>query len=282
MTKLLLIVMLSIATYNTTAQQTKAFAVAVTGKGQPIILIPGFSCSGDVWKETVDHLKDRYQCHVLTLAGFAGVPAIDSPILKTVRDEIIRYVKQHQLTKPILIGHSLGSFMGLWVSSTAPQLFGKLICVDGMPFYAALNDANANADSLKKNPDYNTAAVIKNFENLSDTRFIERTAKSLAGQIADIARARQIATWQYNSNKRAMGFALVEMMTTDLRKDIAKIKSPVLVLGSIYFRKEKSYELIGLQFKNLPTAVIHVADSKHFIMYDVPQWFYNEIDSFLK
>ena len=49
-----------------------------------------------------------------------------------------------------------------------------------------------------------------------------------------------------------------------------------------YFTKEKSYELIGQQFKLLPTAMIHVADSKHFIMYDQPQWFYNEIDAFLK
>lgn len=81
-----------------------------------------------------------------------GVPSIDSTGLKTVRDAIILYVKQQHHNKPIVIGHSLGSFMGLWIDSTAPELFGKLICVDGMPFYSALNDPNANADSLKNNP----------------------------------------------------------------------------------------------------------------------------------
>ncbi len=262
--------------------QSKAFKVEITGKGQPIILIPGYSCSGDVWNETVTHLKNRYECHVITIAGFAGVAPIDTPILKTVRDEIIQYVQTKKLVKPIIIGHSLGSFMGLWVNSTAPHLFGKLICVDGMPFLSALSDPKANADSLKKSPMYNPEAIVKNFENLPDSGLINNTAKALAWQVNDTARAREIATWQYRSNRRTLGLSIVELATTDLRTDIAKITSPVLVLGSIYFTKEKSFELIGQQFTALPTATIHVADSKHFIMYDQPQWFYNEIDTFLQ
>ena len=261
--------------------QSKAFKVEIFGKGAPIILIPGFSCSGDVWKETVAHLKDRYECHVLTIAGFAGVAPIDTPILATVKNEIIRYVQSKRLVKPVIIGHSLGSFMGLWVSSTAPGLFGKLICVDGMPFLSALSDSNANAALLKKSPMYDPAAAVKSFERLPDSGFIDNTAKALFWQVNDTARAREIATWQYRSNRRTLGLALIELATTDLRKDIARITSQVLVLGSIYETREKSYELINQQFRNLPEAVIHVANSKHFIMYDQPEWFYNELDKFL-
>ena len=80
---------------------------------------------------------------------------------------------------------------------------------------------------------------------------------------------------------QTLGLTLIELATTDLRKDIARITSPVLVLGSIYGSREKSDELIGQQFKELPGAIIHVAESKHFIMYDQPQWFYQELDQFL-
>ena len=86
MKKIIAFILISHLLISVSAQDFKAFKVTVTGKGQPVILIPGYSCSGDVWKETVDHLKDRYECHVLTLAGFAGVPAIDSPILETVKN----------------------------------------------------------------------------------------------------------------------------------------------------------------------------------------------------
>lgn len=262
--------------------QYKGFQVNVTGQGHPIILIPGYSCSGEVWMETVNHLKTRYECHVLTLAGFAGTPAVDTPILETVKNDILLYVKNKQLIKPILIGHSLGAFMSLWLSSEQPAMFGKVICVDGLPFLAAVNNPAANAAEMKADPRFNPAMVVRAFENLPDSGFIDRTAQVMKSQVEDTARARQIALWQYASNRRTLGLALVEMSTTDLRPDIASIQQPVLVLGSIYATKENSYKVIGEQYKNLPHVQIKVADSKHFIMYDQPQWMYNEIDTFLQ
>lgn len=53
---------------------TYPFDVAVKGKGPAMILIPGLASSGEVWDTTVEHFKDRYECHVLTLGGFAGAP----------------------------------------------------------------------------------------------------------------------------------------------------------------------------------------------------------------
>src|SRR5665213_2096633 len=85
-----------------------SFTVTVTGSGPAVILIPGLMCGGDVWNDTVDHLKGRYTCHVLTLPGFDGVPRINPPLLSTVRDEIEAYVTDNKLDRPVLVGHSLG------------------------------------------------------------------------------------------------------------------------------------------------------------------------------
>jgi pimeloyl-ACP methyl ester carboxylesterase len=54
------------------ADDARAFRVQVSGTGRPILLIPGLASSGDTWETTVAHLSDRFTCHVLTLAGFAG------------------------------------------------------------------------------------------------------------------------------------------------------------------------------------------------------------------
>jgi N-formylmaleamate deformylase len=32
----------------------------------------------------------------------------------------------------------------------------------------------------------------------------------------------------------------------------------------------------------LPNKNIVIANSKHFIMYDVPEWFYQQVDTFLQ
>src|ERR1035441_2564425 len=61
------------------------FQVKVTGHGRPMILIPGLSSSGETWDTTVARYQDRFQCHVLTLAGFAGVPRISAPMLEIGR-----------------------------------------------------------------------------------------------------------------------------------------------------------------------------------------------------
>jgi pimeloyl-ACP methyl ester carboxylesterase len=263
--------------------QSYSFQVTVTGKGQPVLLLPGYSCSGAVWNETVAHLQDRYECHVLTLPGYAGVAPIKQLILQTVRDEIIRYIRDKKLDKPVLIGHSLGAFMSLWVSSQTPELIGKLVCVDGVPFISSMMNPSITADSLRKNPLYNAEAVAQNFVNLPTASCESNMAKSMLTQVSDTARARQIAHWSALSDRRTLGYTLVEMSTTDLRQAIAAIKSPTLVLGSLYMNsKETSERVLTEQYKHLSQKTIAVANTKHFIMYDDPSWFYSQLDAFLQ
>ena len=60
--------------------QDYSFSVIKSGTGkQAIIFIPGFACSGDVWRETVEVLKEDYTCYVLTMAGFSGVVPEKNP-----------------------------------------------------------------------------------------------------------------------------------------------------------------------------------------------------------
>lgn len=281
MKKAFAILIISLIVFNSNAQ-TNAFKVEVTGHGKPIILIPGYSCSGEVWKETVAHLKDRYECHVITIAGYAGVPKLDTPILKTVRNELINYVKTKKLNKPILMGHSLGAFMSLWVSSVEPDLFGKIICVDGLPFVSAVGDTTANAEVLKKNPQFDPVTVANNFEMIPEAGYLKNMTRAMLYQVSDSIRAKQIANWSFQCDRRTLGYTIVEISTTDLREEIAKIKQPVLVLGSIYGTEANSFLMLNHQFRKVANKTIEVANSKHFIMYDVPEWFYAKVDAFLQ
>lgn len=261
--------------------QQQAFDVKVIGKGQPILLIPGYSCSGAVWKETADHLKNNYQLHILTLAGFAGVKPIQDPVLQTVHDQLIQYVKTNKLKKPMLIGHSLGAFMALWVSSSQPDLFGKIVCVDGVPFISALTKPETTVAALKDDPRFNKEAVINNFKSIPNDNYVANMTQMMLYQVRDTTRAKQIAEWSFASDRTTLGSTIVEMSLTDLRSDIAKIKSPVLILTSIFNTKENSEKIYNEQYAALQNKTIKVADSKHFIMYDAPEWFYSAIDNFL-
>src|SRR6188768_1689332 len=106
------------------AQAQTFFTVEVTGKGQPMILIHGLYCNGEVWKETVERYKNEYECHVITLSGFGGNPAnLTDHFLESVKDDIIAYTKAKKLKHTILMGHSMGAFLSLWVAASAPGLY---------------------------------------------------------------------------------------------------------------------------------------------------------------
>ena len=261
--------------------QQKAFKVKVYGNGQPIILVPGYACSGAVWDATVASLKENYQFHVLTLAGYAGVAAIDTPILQSVKNGLIQYVKENHLKKPVLIGHGLGAFMCLWVASEEPLLFSKILCVDGVPFISGLPNESISAEQIKNNPSYHAENAAKDFEKTPDKTFAENQFKKIKAMVGDIVHARLITSWAMGSDRKTLGYTYVEMATTDLRQDISKINIPVLILGRSYGTKEASLKIFSNQYKRLPNKSIIIAPTKDFIMYDDPLWFREQVKNFL-
>src|SRR2546423_1192999 len=93
------------------AKPAAPFAVRVVSSGPPIIFIPGLACSGDVWNSTVEHFSKTHQCHVLTLAGFAGQPPADGPFMNRNVKAIGEYIREKKLDHPVIVGHSIGGFL---------------------------------------------------------------------------------------------------------------------------------------------------------------------------
>ena len=108
------------------------FAVETSGTGHPVIFLPGFACGGRSWDSTVEHLGDTAQSHVVTLAGIAGVPPVAEPSLARIHDELVRYIVDNELERPVIVGHSLGGTQALWLAESIPGL-GGVVDVEGGP-----------------------------------------------------------------------------------------------------------------------------------------------------
>src|SRR3546814_13561466 len=97
-------------------------------------MIPGLNSAADTWRETCVALQPEVQCHLLQLPGFAGQPAIQSDaFLDTMRERVLAYVDDQELTSSVVIGHSLGGLMALKMVLKSPQTFSGLNIVDWMP-----------------------------------------------------------------------------------------------------------------------------------------------------
>ena len=63
------------------------FNVEVTGAGHAVVLIPGFACHGRVWRPILAQLTG-VEAHVITFAGFAGVPPVGEPSLARIHADL--------------------------------------------------------------------------------------------------------------------------------------------------------------------------------------------------
>lgn len=265
--------------------QKYSFNVEVTGNGAPILMIPGLSSSGDVWDQSVEELKGRYQCHVVTLPGFAGQPAIEGEnFLVTVGNELITYLKREKLEKPVILGHSLGGFLSLYIGSKEPEIASKLIIVDALPFFGAQQNPSATPESMKE-----MASMMKtNIAMQTPEQYEAMQPRMLKTMMKSDSDVETVMEWGRKSHTATVAQAMYELYQIDLRQDISEIKVPTMVLGAwIGYKdfgvsREMTLRSFELQYKNLQGVRIEMSDEgKHFIMWDDPDFFFTKVKSFL-
>jgi pimeloyl-ACP methyl ester carboxylesterase len=264
------------------------FTVEVTGRNRlgAMILIPGLTNDGSVWKATVDEFGEDYEMHVLSLAGFAGQPpvATDSGWLERIRDEIVKYAGAEQIEKPVLVGHSLGGFLSLWIAATTPELPSAVINVDGLPFLAAAGNSSATVESVRPQ-----AVQMRQMMTAPGGQFAQMQEQQIRMMVRDTAALPAVLEMARESDIATVSTAMYELFTTDLRPELARVTAPVLNLHA--WAAYKSYgstratveQMLAAQYAKLPNATTRIHDeSYHFIMYDEPEWMVSEIRSFLR
>lgn len=247
------------------AFEPTAFAVHVAGTGRPILLIPGLGCPGSVWDDTVAHL--HAQTHVVELAGFAGrAPRVtDAPVIATARDQLVRYIRDRKLDHPVIIGHSMGGFLALWLAADAPELVGPVIVIDNGAYFPG-DEASA-------------AKVRDQMLAASDAAFSESVHEMFGNMFNDARRAEPLIADVVKSDRTTFARALYELFTTDLRPELPKITAPVLaLLADGPYAADITKQLAAIPHHT--TKVI--PHTHHFVMADDPAATFAAIDEFLR
>lgn len=270
----------------------RSFTVKITGHGKPMILIPGLASSGATWDGTVAHFKSHYTCYVLTLAGFAGVPPIQEPLLSTVREDLAAYIAKHHLNKPIIVGHSLGGDVALDLAEYHPDLVGPVVIVDSLPFYAgAWFQAKTLADAQ---PTIKQMSAGMAQETEQQYLAYAKSGAATKYMVTSPEKLQEIEQWSVDSDMHTVNNAMIELVSEDLRPGLSRITSPTLVLGTwiglkaqlaerhIDISRADTVSTFQQQYENLPHLHFVMSDhARHFIMFDDPNWFYTQLDKFL-
>ena len=275
-----------------------SFGIRLTGKGKPMILIPGNKGSADTYNEVVAHYAAHYKCYVITLAGFAGQPpsGAHDHLLLQQRNDIIRFITEKQLKKPVLVGFSFGGALAMWIACTRPDLIGPFIDLDGTPFDAAVDADNFNKDSLVKVYAKRYSFALQQtpqWWRRQDSVYhspasYKRGFAYVQKLVSDSARIEETWKWDIASDYRSSVLMNMEVDTLDMRESVASIKSPILMLGSwqgwdLIKSKADAEKHYGEQFaKAKNVTMVFSAQGKHFLMWEDFDWMIGQMDSFLR
>lgn len=254
-----------------------AFSVEKSGTGQPVLLLPGFACTSEVFEDSITELSKEYEVHSFTFAGFGGIPPISFPWLPQIKSGIEEYVRDNDLEKPIVIGHSLGGTLGLWLAADS-NLFSKLILIDALPAMGALMV-----------PEYHSQAFVydspqnKQILEMNRTAFQEMAKQYASYMTANAEKQNVLAKWMTLADRQTYVYGYTDLLKLDLRDRLAKIQVPVHILAAtLPYGKETAEKNYKEQYENLGSYTLKFAeDSGHFIMFDQPEWLMGEIKTIL-
>lgn len=100
--------------------QNKKTRYSITGNGKPVVFIHGFGEDGDVWKNQVEFLKDKFKLIIPDLPGSGQSEMIDDMSMEGMADVIHAIIREEKLEACPIIGHSMGGYITLAIADKYP------------------------------------------------------------------------------------------------------------------------------------------------------------------
>lgn len=259
------------------SQEHTSFASEIQGAGSPVLMLPGFTSPGEVWDETIANISSDYEYHIITYAGFGDVPPIEMPWYSTIKNELLEYINQRGLNGIILIGHSMGGNLAVDLAASLQDKISRVILVDAIPCMRELMMPGIAAEQIQYDSPYNEQVL-----GMNDEAF-EQMAGMMSENMTMLPDKKELLkNWILNSDRETYVYGYTDLLKLDLRESLKAITAPVLILGASFPDRDVVMSNFSDQYDNLSDKTILIApESKHFVMFDAPEWFYENVNAFL-
>jgi pimeloyl-ACP methyl ester carboxylesterase len=256
----------------------KAITVIKSGEGNPIIFLPGFTAPGSVWDETIKNLNGSYESHIVSYAGFNGLESIVTPWYDAIKKQLVEYIKNEHLSNVTIIGHSMGGNLAIDIAAELPDQIIGLILVESIPCMRELMMPGVPASSLQYDSPYNNQILA-----MSDEDFKKMATKMSQYMTTVPSKAELLANWSIKADRKTYVYGYTDLLKLDLRDKLSNINVQTLILGASFPSKEIEKANLEKQYANLKNKeILTVEGSKHFIMFDQPEWLYTQVNKYLK
>lgn len=110
-------------------------------KGRPIVILHGLYGSSDNWMTIARKLSETYQVYSIDQRNHGQSPHYDTHSYEAMKEDLATFFAEQNITKAIVMGHSMGGKTAMLFAADYPQLVEQLIVVDICPKdYSALGE----------------------------------------------------------------------------------------------------------------------------------------------
>ena len=247
--------------------------------GPAVILIPGLASPRAVWDGVAPALAKTHSVYLVQVNGFGGDAAGENAkpgVLDGIAADLNSYIAKHKIEKPAIIGHSMGGLLAMMMGARYPAATGSVMVVDALPFFSLIFGPTATVDAARP---YAEQARAKTIATPPPTAPV---TSDPGGIWSNTPEGRiKVANWGAKAAPTVAGQAVYEVMTTDLRPELAKITAkPFTVLYATGAGPQAKVIWEG-GYAGSPAKLVPIADSWHFIMLDQPTAFADALQEFL-
>jgi pimeloyl-ACP methyl ester carboxylesterase len=253
-------------------------------QGPAVILIPGLASGAWVWADTAQRLEQDHAVYLLTLPGFDGRAPVAGTTLDTLAADIRKLIESKRITRPVLVGHSLGGTLSLKFATTHSDLIAGVVAVDGLPVFPGTEAQTGDRTRLAD-------GVRAQFGGQTREQFVagQHGYMKQIGSI-DPANAARLAEQSSRSDIGATADFAAQVLALDLRPQLKDIKVPVVEISPFH---APDFAAMGIDesgktgyyrmlLSGVPQLeVVSISPARHFVMFDQPGKFATALDTAL-
>jgi len=252
----------------------KLYSKIYGNKGLDLIIIHGLFGMSDNWNVLGKKFSKYCKVHLIDLRNHGRSPHSDDFNYEVMCGDILEYMEDNNIEKPIILGHSLGGKVAMKFAFTYPEKIEKLIVADMSPRRYDTDFHQNLLSTLYRLP-------LDNFEKR------EEIDKLLASTYKDKGMRLFLLKNLYRNEKKEFAWrfnidVLLEKVNNiqeaDFVKEICDVPTHFIRGGNSNYITTEDELIINKHFSDCSIATIEGAG--HWLHAESPERFYDEVMGF--
>lgn len=233
----------------------------VQGEGEPaLVFVHGWSRNRTDWKKHMDDFSDKHKVIAVDLAGFGeSGNNRENWTMEAFGNDVVSVIEHLDLSKVILIGHSMGTPVIMKAAQQIPEIVTGLVPVDMLHDV----DQTKSEDEIEQMVDVYMDLIINISEEKIRSQFVKTVDNDLVSEFLDYYTSSSKVGWEESIR------STFKWMSDMQPEDLKNIKAPICCINSD--QRIPNVDLVKQYSQKFDAKIINGIG--HWVMWEAPDEF---------